>query len=126
MIDRKGALNFSILSEAIEKITLEKVGYHLNILIIDLKTRQVWRIEPNDVNSENIKRYSNALSSFFKPLGITYSGFYPSSCPIKHGGLCRYVVYAQYLYGKNLSYNNVKNVILQFLKYEILDLCKIK
>ena len=104
----------------------KKVVYHLNILIIDLKTRQVWRIEPNDVDSENIKRYSNALSSFFKPLDITYSGFYPSSCPIKHGGLCRYVVYAQYLYGKNLSYNNVKNVILQFLKYEILDLCKIK
>ena len=39
----------------------KKVVYHLNILIIDLKTRQVWRIEPNDVDSENIKRYSNFI-----------------------------------------------------------------
>jgi len=37
MIDRKGALNFSILSEAIEKITLEKVGYHLTMKDIPKK-----------------------------------------------------------------------------------------
>ena len=37
MIHRQGALNFSILSEAIEKITLEKVGYHLTMKDISKK-----------------------------------------------------------------------------------------
>ena len=98
---------------------------HSNIIIVDLDTKEAWRIEPNKVDEKNIKRYARKLKKFFLSLGIEFKGFYPETCPISHGGLCKYVTYAQYLYGKELSYNNVKNVILQFLKDDILDLCKI-
>jgi len=103
-----------------------KKEYHINILILDLNKREVWRIEPNDVDSKNISLFSDVLSRYFKTIGFNYSGFYPESCPIKHGGLCRYVIYAQYIYGKKITYENIKNIILLFLKYEILDLCKVK
>lgn len=37
MINRQGALNFSILQEALEKITIEKVGYYLTLKDITSK-----------------------------------------------------------------------------------------
>jgi len=98
---------------------------HSNIIIVDLDTNEAWRIEPNKVNKRNIKRYKKVLEDFFNLIGISFKGFYPETCPIIHGGLCRYVTYAQYLYGKELDYNRLKNVILQFLKDDILELCTI-
>ena len=98
---------------------------HSNIIIVDLDTNEAWRIEPNKVDKKNIKNYEKKLTKFFNLFGITFKGFYPESCPISHGGLCKYVTYAQYLYGKELNYTHVKNIILQFLKDDILELCKI-
>ena len=103
----------------------KKIWYHKNLLIVDIPSRQVWRIEPNDVSKQNINNFENALRAYFKPLNLTFSGFYPETCPIKHGGLCRYVAYAQYIYGKNMTYAKVKEVVLQFLKQDIRDICKL-
>uniref|UniRef100_A0A6C0AYU4 Uncharacterized protein n=1 Tax=viral metagenome TaxID=1070528 RepID=A0A6C0AYU4_9ZZZZ len=99
---------------------------HSNIIIVDLHTNEAWRIEPNDVDKENIEMYETKLTEFFNLFGITFKGFYPETCPINHGGLCKYVTYAQYLYGKEINYDKIKNVILQFLKDDILQLCKIE
>jgi hypothetical protein len=99
---------------------------HSNIIIVDLHTNEAWRIEPNDVDKENIEMYETKLTEFFNLFGITFKGFYPQTCPIHHGGLCKYVTYAQYLYGKEINYDKIKNVILQFLKDDILQLCKIE
>jgi hypothetical protein len=98
---------------------------HSNIIIVDLDTNEAWRIEPNNVDERNIKNYERKLTKFFNLFGITFKGFYPESCPISHGGLCKYVTYAQYLYGKELNYDKIKNVILQFLKDNMLELCEI-
>jgi hypothetical protein len=99
---------------------------HSNIIIVDLHTNEAWRIEPNDVDKKNIEMYETKLTEFFNLFGITFKGFYPETCPITHGGLCKYVTYAQYLYGKEINYDKIKNVILQFLKDDILQLCKIE
>jgi len=98
---------------------------HSNIIVVDLDTNEAWRIEPNKVNKENIERYEKVLKGFFDLIGVSFKGFYPESCPISHGGLCKYVTYAQYLYGKEIDYTRIKNVILQFLKDDILELCTI-
>jgi hypothetical protein len=104
----------------------KKIGYHLNLLIVDIPSRKVYRIEPNDVSKQNINNFENALRAFFRPLNLTFSGFYDDTCPIKHGGLCRYVAYAQYIHGKNMTYAKVKEVILQFLKQDLRDICGLR
>jgi hypothetical protein len=125
--DIKYYLNECKYDTVIIPVLIKLVGRkitHFNIIIIDLKTRQAWRIEPNNVDSINIKMYSNELKNYFKDLNITFSGFYPTTCPINHGGLCSYVAYAQYLYGKNITYNNVKDIVLLFIKKHINSICK--
>jgi len=98
---------------------------HANLVVVDISERKAWRIEPNDVDKTNQNLYTKVLSDFFRPLGITFEGFYPNSCPIKHGGLCRYVVYAQYLYGDKITYDNLKDIVIQFLKDEVRSLCEL-
>ena len=60
------------------------------------------------LSARNIKLFENILIPFFNNLDIKFQGFYPETCPLKHGGLCKYVTYAQYLYGKDISYDRLK------------------
>jgi hypothetical protein len=98
---------------------------HSNLVVVDISEKKAWRIEPNEVDKKNQNLFENILSDFFGKLGIKFEGFYPSSCPIKHGGLCKYVVYAQYLYGDKITYENLKDIVIQFLKDEVQSLCEL-
>ena len=115
--------NRIIIPVGIKKYIRNKIIYHANLIIVDLDTREAWRIEPNKVRKKNEERYKKVLTDFFNPIGISFQGFYPESCPIKHADLCRYVSYAQYIYGSAIDHDKVKNVILQFLYDDIQELC---
>jgi hypothetical protein len=115
--------NRIIIPVGIKKYRHNKKFYHANLIIVDLDTREAWRIEPNDVRKKNEDRYKKVLTNFFNPIGISFKGFYPESCPIKHADLCRYVTYAQYIYGSAIDHDKVKSVVLQFLHGDIEELC---
>jgi len=93
------------------------------MIIIDLDQMKAWRIEPNDVPKYDIKIFGDFYVNFFNQLGIKFDGFYPLSCPIDHGGLCRYVTYAQYLWKDRINHAELKYLILNFLKLLIQQTC---
>ena len=115
--------NRIIIPVGIKKYIKNRKIYHANLIVVDLDTREAWRIEPNDVRKKNEERYTKVLTDFFNPIGISFKGFYPESCPIKHADLCRYVSYAQYMYGSEINHDKVKDVVLQFLYDDIQELC---
>jgi hypothetical protein len=97
-------------------------SHHSNLIIIDLTEKKAWRIEPNNKAFDDFKQI---LTPFFRQMGLEYSGFYHETCSIKHGGLCKYVVYAQYMYGSQISHAIIKKIILRFLKDDIIELCSL-
>ena len=78
---------------------------HLNLLIIDTKTKKVTRLDPTPQKISEIKTklVHASFKKFFKKIGYKFTGFSKKNKFIKHGGLCRFATPALYIYGKKLK-----------------------
>ena len=91
---------------------------HLNLLILNLKTKKVTRIDPSSPirTKITIKKVKKELVPFFKKIGFQFTGYDDRSKVIKHGKLCRYAAPAEYIYGKKTNYKILKKVIIDYFK----------
>jgi hypothetical protein len=102
---------------------------HANLLIIDVPTKKVYRVEPNVGFESYEKKYNvsidNRLTHFATNLlGYTYAGYLPSSCQrMWHPGLCIFLSVIKYIYGKSLTNDQIKNTIVSFFKSEYNQIC---
>ena len=114
-----------LLPVHIKNIIFKKA--HLNVLIINTKTKKITRLDPSNEKSSKIlnKHVFKGLNKFFKKFGYKFTGYSRKSKTILHGGLCRYASPALYIYGKKLNHQILKKLVLNYLK-NILNKCKIK
>ena len=111
---------------------------HGNLLVLEIDpsgiNHQVFRYEPNMymLNKDNhgailFKSINDYLTDYFEfnEPNITYAGFPRNACSVDHGGLCRYVGFVQYIFGKKISYPNLKLFILKYLYDIISDYCNL-
>jgi hypothetical protein len=91
---------------------------HLNLLIVNTKTKRVTRIDPTSSKTSKIteKKVKKELNKYFKKFGYKYLGYDRRSKIIKHGKLCRYAAPAEYIYGKRLNHNILKKIIINYFK----------
>ena len=89
---------------------------HLNILVLNLHSKEVTRIDPSDSKLTNItnKKVKNELVPFFKTMGFNFVGYDKRSKVIKHGKLCRYATPAEYIYGSKLNHSILKKFIINY------------
>lgn len=89
---------------------------HLNILILNLQSNEVSRIDPSDPTITTItdRKVKNGIGPFFKSIGFIFKGYDPRSKVIKHGKLCRYAAPAEYIYGSKLNHNILKKFIFDY------------
>jgi hypothetical protein len=91
---------------------------HLNLLVINLKTKKITRIDPTSSKTTTItnKKVKKELIPYFKKIGFDFTGYDYRSKIIKHGKLCRFAGPAEYIYGKKLNYNILKKIIVNYFK----------
>jgi len=97
------------------------LGAHRNLLLIDIPTKNVFRIEPNEIKESD--KLNGVLSDFFEGSGYSFKGFY-DTCPIDHPGLCAMVVFAQYIYGNRVTHSDVKDVTINLMNKGVDELCE--
>ena len=90
---------------------------HLNIFIIDTRTKKVTRLDPSYQKYTKILTHNvhKSCRRFFKKIGYTFTGFSKKNRFIRHGGLCRFSTPGLYIYGKRLNHPILKKMVLDYL-----------
>ena len=90
---------------------------HLNVLIVNTKTKKVTRLDPSREKTSRIydRNVSIGLNKFFNKRGYEYTGYSKKSKIILHGGLCRYATPALYIHGKKLTHPILKEMVINYL-----------
>ena len=122
---------------------------HANLLVIDIRNKLAWRIEPNAGTTFDIyDKYINPnLLNFFKEYNIRYLYNFPGECPIwlnrlpqfivkyiplspqpgtsylEHSGLCMFLSVGKFIYGKTLTNEILRDFIVRFFKNELKSIC---
>jgi hypothetical protein len=119
--------------------------HHANLLIMDIRNKLAWRVEPNagttfDQFDTNI---NEALLKFFKEIGFRFLYNFPGECPLwlnrlpkwsikyiplypepatdylEHSGLCMFLSVGKFIYGKKLTNEILRDFIVRFFKNEL-------
>jgi len=91
---------------------------HLNLLIVNTRTKRVTRIDPSNSKSTKIEpsNVKKELKRYFTTLGYHYMGMDPRSKVIKHHSQCRFAAPYLYIYGKKLTSKKLDKLIKNFYK----------
>ena len=113
----------SLLNIIIPVILFDKVEnfHHQNSLIVNVKDKKVWRLEPNWTKRDNNKKnYTNeALIANFKYTEYTFEGYYPyilKTC--SHTGQCIALSILSYYYPNYIDKNMTKFFLMNYFKWE--------
>ena len=108
--------NFLIVPLHINNLVFRRK--HLNLLIFNIRKKQITRIDPSNPNKTKIfKSTFRKEMKIFESIGFKFNGMSQKSKIIKHNGLCRYVSPLLWIYGKKLNRGIIRSSILEYLEY---------